>query len=207
MVYIYAKETMKIYNLTKENYFSLLDLTVKYLKSGAIIVIPTETCYGLAIDFNNQDAYNRLFKVKQRPESLKLPIVAHNINCASAYAEIDKKLNFWLKKHLPNSFTILTKAKPNFILKYPDIGIRFSTNIFVNDLSEKLTGFALTSANINGLPETYSLKEMENQFAGKIFQPDIFINAGELVRVDPTTIIDFRDKKLQTIRQGLFKLK
>lgn len=207
MEYINAKETMKIYNLTNQNLNALVEITAKYMRSGAIVVLPTETCYGLAIDLTNKDAYDRLYKIKNRPENFKLPIVAANLQSATKYADISKKLSGWLAKHLPNSFTIITKANANFPYQYPDIGVRFSTNIFINKLAQELEGFALTSANINSLPETYSLKEVENQFAGKVFQPDIFINAGELAHVDPTTLIDFRDKKPKIIRQGLFNLK
>jgi len=208
MVYINRTQyKMKIYQLNQNNLAQIAYKIALFLRSGAVVVIPTETCYGLAVDFNNAEALERLYRLKQRPNDLKLPICVPDVKTAKNYASIDKKVESWLEKHLPNSFTLIVNSKADFILKYSDIGFRFSNNIFVNQLSQEMGAFALTSANVSGYPETYNLRDLEAQFAGKIFQPDIFVNIGDLVRVPPTTIIDYKTKKPKIIRQGLFEIK
>lgn len=198
---------MKIYQLKQENTQEIIEKVTKYMRAGAVVVIPTETCYGFAIDIKNPDAVQRLIKMKQRPVEIKFPVVVCGPECAQKYAQLDKKNLNWVSKNIPNSFTVIFPAINDLPIKYNDIALRFSTSDFVNKLSIEMDGFGLTSANLHGFPETYSLIELENQFAGKVFQPDIFIDSGEILRVPPTTIIDFRDKKPKIVRQGIFEFK
>lgn len=197
---------MKKYYLEKENSQLIIKLA-KFLRAGAILAIPTETCYGLAVNLHDQETVKRLYKIKQRPTDQPLAIACADLESAKQFAELDRKQISWLNKYLPNSFTAIFKAKANFPLKYNTVGIRFSTNSFINLLAKETNGFALTSANLHGYKDTYSIDEIENQFAGKIFQPDISVDAGTLARIPASTIIDFSAKKPTILRQGVFKLK
>ncbi len=56
------------------------------LRSGAVVAIPTDTVYGLAVDPTRPGATEALFTLKDRPESLDLPVLVASIGQADALA-------------------------------------------------------------------------------------------------------------------------
>ena len=56
------------------------------LLGGGVAVIPTDTVYGVAASLDHLDAVRRLFVVKQRPESVALPVMCPDVPSARALA-------------------------------------------------------------------------------------------------------------------------
>ena len=60
---------------------------VNLLKSGELVAIPTETVYGLAANFSNEDAVKKIFEVKKRPTSNPLILHVDSIEQIHLYVE------------------------------------------------------------------------------------------------------------------------
>ena len=82
------------------------------------------------------------------------------------------------------------------------IGLRIPNykliNILLKELNKPLTG---TSANISGKPASTKIKEVLKQFENKKHQPDLIIDAGNLPKSLPSTIIDLTKQPPKILRE------
>lgn len=143
-----------------------------------------------------------------------------DIKAAKKIAVIDKNQEKILRKYWPGKLTAVLKRtrlrrgygrqRKKIKLYGADsetIALRIPAYKFVNLLLQKtnkpLTG---TSANISGFPGSVKFKEVIGQFRNKKHQPDLFIDAGNLPKGIPSTIIDLVGPKIRILRQGDVKI-
>ena len=62
---------------------------VRVLRSGGIVIHPTETCYGVGVDATNKKAVDKLLKYKKRPEGKAISIAAANREMAEKYVYLN----------------------------------------------------------------------------------------------------------------------
>ena len=73
---------------------------VKLLKTGGVVVFPTDTLYGLGADVFSVSALERVFSIKGRPLGLALPVLVNcweQVNLVARFTEVGAKLaeRFW----------------------------------------------------------------------------------------------------------------
>lgn len=180
----------------------------KIIKGGGVVVFPTDTCYGLATNPNKSDAVERLYKIKGRLAEKSISCIFQDLNQISSWANLEHFQKERLKKNLPGPFTFIIKANQNYPLKGETIGIRLPDDKLTKALSQELDfPYTATSANISGQEPAYNLDEILNQFEGQIYQPDLVINAGPLLKGLLSTVVDITGYKPKIIRQGSGKLR
>lgn len=178
---------------------------VGIIKNGGLVVIPTDTVYGLLADARNKKAVEKIFKIKKRSKMKPIAIFVKDIKTAKKYAFIDRKQEEFLKKNWPGKITVILKSKNNLsegvMAKNKTIGIRIPDCKLVNLLLEKMNfPLAQTSANISGGEATTKIREVLEQFAGKRITPDLIIDAGDLSNNRPSKIVDLTQEKPLIIR-------
>lgn len=180
------------------------------LKMGKVVVLPTDTSYGLAANALDLKAINRIYSTKDRDKKKPLSIIVKNVIQAGKYSFIDNRTKLLFIKYLPGKLTIIVKKKNSL----PSIltGGNHSIGLRIPDcrIIEKVMGkidfpITATSANISGEIESYSIKEILKQFKNKTIQPDLIVDAGVLKKNKPSTIIDLSEKKIKLIRKGPIK--
>ena len=178
---------------------------VGIIKNGGLVVIPTDTVYGLLVDARNKKPVEKIFKIKKRSKMKPIAIFVKDIKTAKKYAFIDRKQEEFLKKNWPGKITVILKSKNNLsegvMAKNKTIGIRIADCKLVNLLLEKMNfPLAQTSANISGGEATTKIREVLEQFAGKRITPDLIIDAGDLSNNRPSKIVDLTQEKPLIIR-------
>ena len=178
---------------------------VGIIKNGGLVVIPTDTVYGLLADARNKKAVEKIFKIKKRSKMKPIAIFVKDIKTGKKYAFNDRKQEEFLKKNWPGKITVILKSKNNLsegvMAKNKTIGIRIPDCKLVNLLLEKMNfPLAQTSANISGGEATTKIREVLEQFAGKRITPDLIIDAGDLSNNRPSKIVDLTQEKPLIIR-------
>jgi L-threonylcarbamoyladenylate synthase len=174
---------------------------VEFLKEGKVIVYPTETSYALGCDATNDKACKRIFRIKKRSKEKKLPIIVANLKMAKEYAYFNKDALKLAKTFWPGPLTLLLKKKRK-LSRFVGKGIRISSNPIARELSKKLgKPIVATSANISGRENCYSIKEVLKQG----IKADLYLDAGKLKKVKPSTIFDVEERKI--IREGPISFK
>ena len=192
---------MKRINVSKEKWKdSIVDEAVLILKNGGIVMHPTDTCYGLAVDVFNEEALHKLYSLKRMDEYKPVSIIVSSIEDAKKWGEVDEKAEDLMKRFWPGSYTFLVKRKntlPMFFNKgIEKVGLRnpASPNVMeiVNKFGRPVT---TTSANISGRPETYDVSEFLGQIKGEnnSIKPDLIIDIGLIGENEPSTVYDIEN--------------
>ena len=184
-----------------------LEEAANILWRSGIVVIPTDTVYGLAVDATKEYAVKKLFKLKKRPETKPIPIIARDMEMVRKLAWFDKKVERTLDLVWPGPVTVLLNKKynlPNLITAgRSTIGIRIPDYKLITYLIE-LYGrpITATSANISGQSPSTKLSDVLVQFENEIMKPELVLDAGDLKYSEPSTVLDLISKQPKIVRIG-----
>ena len=169
------------------------------LREGGLVIIPTETVYGIAANMLNKGALNRLYEIKQRPkdkpfslhieEKNRIEDFAINIPI-SAYKLIDR---FW-----PGPLTLILQAKleGKVGLRMPDNGIALEV------IRQAGVPIVCPSANISGSPAPINFAEAIKDLDGLV---DFAIDSGAAKLGVESSVVDLTLEPLRVLREGAIK--
>jgi len=178
------------------------------LKTGGVVIHPTETCYGLACDLTNPDAVAKLFALKQRPTNQPVSALLSSLEEAKKYVEWSEKAEELARAYLPGPLTLILpvrKDTPHVLyttphIPAPTVGIRISSHPLAQQLAETYgKPLSTTSVNIAGKPACYSVKEVEEQF-GKLDDGVAVIHGEVLERKPPSRIVSLVNGHMKELR-------
>lgn len=198
---------MKILKISQSNFKKIVNIALKAIEKGNILICPTDTVYGLITDATNKTAVKKLFKIKKRKTEKPIPIFVKNIEMAKKLALIGEKQEKFLKKAWPGKITAVLKRKRNCGLPTllfggkKTIGLRIPNYKLIKELlfksNKPLTG---TSANISGKPASAKIQKVLKQFKTKKNKPALVLDIGNLPKSKPSTVIDLTKKELKILR-------
>lgn len=185
---------------------------VFFLEQGQTIVFPTETSYGLGCDSTNQDAVDKIFKIKERQRGKPLLIVVPTVEMAKKYLQWNVLIEKLSDKYWPGSLTIVGKSNRSLsngvISQNGTVAIRVTNHSVPKYLSEQLDRpIVATSANISDEGDIYNFSDIIESFKNKKEQPDMVLDYGNLPKKRPTTIISVENNKFEILRQGELEIK
>lgn len=182
---------------------SIIAKAVNALKQGKLIIIPTETVYGICCDAFNESAVRKLFRIKKRPKSKPLQLLISDVKDIKKIAQkIPLKIKKIMKKIWPGPITIVLKKKkivPNIVTAgLNTLGIRIPDHPIALKLINSFGGpIAASSANISGQkpPRTahQAVKSLKKGFA-------LVLDCGPSRIGRASKVIDASSKKIRTIR-------
>lgn len=183
----------------------LIRQVVDVLKSGGIIIYPTDTIYGLGCDIYQHKAIERICSIKGvQPQKANLSFVCYDLSDLSQYAkQLDTSVYRMLKQHLPGPYTFILEASkqvPKILKTKKDtVGIRVPDNIIARCIVKEL-GNPILSATLPGdFVEDYTDPEIiHDKFEKRV---DIVIDGG-IGGMEPSTIVDFTSGEAEVLREG-----
>jgi len=191
----------------------LIELSLKVLSKGGLIVYPSDTVYGLLVDATSKSAVEKLITFKNRPPGKAISVFVSDFEMMKKYVNVSRSQERVLKELLPGPFTVILKSKHEICKELESekgtLGVRIpSNNLIIQLIKFYKKPVTATSANLSGRPPHYSidslLKELSEEKKKLI---DLVVDAGKLPRNKLSTIIDLTQSKIKTIRQGDLELK
>jgi L-threonylcarbamoyladenylate synthase len=176
--------------------------------NGGVVVVPTDTLYGLAANPFRADSVARVFDVKKRPPERGLPLIAADAAQVSAHigplGQLGKVLTdrFW-----PGPLTLLVRA-PDTVSAIvtggsPKVGVRVPADRVARAICSACDcPITATSANLSGQPPTADPDEVERQLAGRAHLIDLIVDVGRLAGGPPSTIVDVTGSVPVLVRPG-----
>jgi len=195
---------MKIIKLNDKN---IIELTVKVLNQGGLMVFPSDTVYGLLVDAYNNEAIKKLITFKSRPPGKPISVFV-DWSFIDDLVELSDKQKELLKNILPGPFTIILKSKgkvSNLLeSEKKTLGIRIPDYQPINQLIKKINKpITATSANLSSYSPHYSVESLLKQLSeDKKKLIDLVVDAGKLPRNKPSTVINLVEEKIKIVRQG-----
>lgn len=177
------------------------------LKNDGLLAFPTETVYGLGIKATSKENYEKLVKVKNRPNDKPFTLMCASVNDFKDLVEINESTKKIIEKFLPGPLTLILKTKnrvPEFIdLKTGFVGIRIPDDEFVLSLIKKVGAPLLVpSANISSFPPAMNHNEVINYFHNRIdgvIEGECDKNSipSAIFKIDGNNIIEIRKGKIK----------
>ena len=179
-------------------------LASEALRNGGVVAFPTETVMGLGVVYNNREAYDKLNKVKERPEDKPYTLMVKDTEEIAKYAEIDEATQRVINAFMPGSLTILVNVKKNSVPAYVThdtniIGIRIPTNIEARVLLDMVNiPLLVPSANKSGSKPALNSDEVKQIFGQELD----FVMSGKARGEVPSTIVDLTKETPKVVRAG-----
>ena len=154
--------------------YSKLKTAANIIKNGGIVIVPTETVYGLATNAFNEASVKKIFDIKKRPLKNPINLLVDSIEMINSIAQDITPLEYKLiKKFTPGPFTIILhkrKIIPNIITSGLDtVGIRIPNEEITKKLIEYAgVPIAAPSANLSGKTSSTMFDDVYRDFNGKV---------------------------------------
>lgn len=194
--------------LSNENYAEVIDKAANILINGGIIAYPTETLYGLGAKYDVEQALDRIFTLKKRPEEKTLTLIIGDLSQLSFITDFipdsAKELmrNFW-----PGPLTLVFKAKKSIsksLVLDDTVAVRIPGDSFALRLARLVPfPFTATSANISNMPAAQDAATVFNYFGTGV---DLIIDGGKTPGEPPSTIVDVSKDDIKVIRKGVIEI-
>ena len=185
------------------------------LKSGAVMLYPTDTVYAIGCDLNHKSAIGRVRQIKQLANDKPLTFLCPSLSNVATYAFVNNAAYRIMKHLIPGTYTFLlpaTKLVPKLVQnpKRKTTGIRVPDNAVCLSLLEALGNPIIsTSAHIPPTEadddewlelETLSRVELFDRMESLV---DVIIDTGKEPSYQVSTILDLTEEQPTVIRQGL----
>ncbi len=181
---------------------------VDCLRSGGVIIYPTDTIYGLGCDISNTDAIARIARIKKIDvKKAQFSFICSDLSHLSDYAKsVDTPIFRLLKSLLPGPYTFIlpaSKQVPKLLKTKKDtVGIRIPANNICHEIVKEL-GHPIMSASLpmgDDLDvEYFTDPEIMYEEFGNIV--DIVVDGG-IGNILSSTVIDCTSGKPTLIRAG-----
>lgn len=176
---------------------------VEKLSRGDVMILPSDTLYGLATNAYNFAAVSEVFSLKKRDINKPLPVHYYSMQQIEEDCEISEEASNFMVKYWPGPLTIVLKKKSNskLVCLADSVAVRIPKCQILLDILNLLNApLVMPSANISGEPNIFNFAELTQLF------PLEGIEANELLLKSPSTIISFVDGPMKVIREGVIKL-
>jgi L-threonylcarbamoyladenylate synthase len=134
-----------------------VDEAIDEVRAGNLIVIPTDTVYGIGGRADSPDVTERLFEAKGRPRSLELPVLVGSTAAAREVAAMDARAERLAAAFWPGALTIVLPRAPGAIGwdlggDPGSVGVRVPDHRLALEVLRSTGPMAVTSANRSGSP-------------------------------------------------------
>jgi L-threonylcarbamoyladenylate synthase len=182
-----------------------VDEAVSALKAGRVVVLPTDTVYGLAANPYREAPARKIFELKQRPETAAIALVAIDVDfLLECVPELRGRDATTVRALLPGPYTLVVRnAARRFRWLTGDrpdtIGVRVPTvHGDAEAVLRHVGAVAATSANLHGGADPASLAEVPEEIRAAAAA---VVNGGALPGT-ASTVIDFTGAEPQVLREG-----
>lgn len=174
------------------------------LRRGELVVLPTDTVYGLAADAFSQTGTRRVFRVKDRDRSLPLPVLVHTPKQLSGLVTtVPEPAESLMAAYWPGALTVVVPADPNLVWDLGDnegtVAVRMPFDPVALDVIRAIGPTAVTSANRSGQPAATTAAGAAEQLGDDVA---VYLDGGERTALEPSTIVDLTRAEPHVLREG-----
>jgi L-threonylcarbamoyladenylate synthase len=175
------------------------------LRRGELVVMPTDTVYGIAAEAFDPVAVELLLKAKGRGRDMPPPVLVGTVRAAMALvmdlADVGKDLidEFW-----PGGLTIVCRSSPTLVWDLGEtkgtVAVRMPLHPVALDLLKRTGPLAVSSANASGRPAATTADEAMDQLGDAVA---VYLDGGPCADDVPSTIVDLTGSVPRLLRQGV----
>lgn len=180
-----------------------VEKAVDLLRAGKLVVVPTDTVYGIACDYSNADAVKKVYQIKGRSEEKPLIVLISSLEMLNEVVdEISQKHKSLMEIFWPGVLTLIFKKSSRISEEISaggtTIGVRMPAHKMTLQIIENLgRPIVATSVNKSGMPSLSDLEKINSEF------PELpIIDGGKIMVGIESTVLDLTGEKAKILRQG-----
>ena len=183
-----------------EDVKAALGIAVEVVAAGGVVLIPTESYYGLGADPRNVAAVKRVLELKGRPDALGLPVVCCDWNQLEQLVEIPPGHRVKLSRLWPAALSVVAAERTATPAgRSGTLAVRIPDHEVLRVLLYRTGPLTATSANGHGKPPSTKVDSALESLLGV---PDLVLDGGELAGGEVSTMVDFAVEEGRVIRRG-----
>lgn len=177
---------------------------------GELVVIPTDTVYGVAADAFSAGAVQRLLDAKGRGRQSPPPVLVAGITTLRALvAEVPEPVEKLVEEFWPGGLTIVLPAQPSLSWDLGDthgtVAVRMPANRIALELLEETGPLAVSSANLTGKPAAVRVPDAQDMLGDSVavYLDDGYSQTGvSSTIVDATSLVGGAEPRIRVLREG-----
>lgn len=177
---------------------------VEEIKSGNLVVAPTDTVYGILADSSNLDAVKKVFECKHRGSGKALIVLVSDVEMLRKYVRSLSPLEEMIvQKYFPGKLTVLLhkneKISDAVTCNSKFVGIRIPDDVTISNIVREVgCPLIATSANMSGQRVIVDPHKMSAELLCYIS----YVEDGGILDGGPSSIIKVVGEKIKVYREG-----
>ena len=185
-----------------------LDLALAAIRRGTLVVLPTDTVYGVGADAFDADAVGVLLRAKGRGRNMPPPVlVSSQVTLEAITTDLPDVAHDLVEACWPGPLTLVCRAQPSLQWDLGDsrgtVAVRMPDHELALALLERTGPLAVSSANRTGQPAAVTAAEAQEMLAEAV---EVYLDAGPLPAREPSTILDLTGALPRVLREGALSL-
>jgi L-threonylcarbamoyladenylate synthase len=178
------------------------------VQRGQLIVIPTDTVYGVAADAFDADAVAALLAAKGRGREMPPPVLVSTATTLDALAvDIPDYARALIKEFWPGPLTVVCTQQASIRWDLGDnrgtVAVRMPNHEVTLELLERTGPLAVSSANLTGKPAATDADQAEEMLGEHVA---LVVDAGPTPGSEASTIVDVTTSPGRVLRHGALSL-
>lgn len=178
--------------------------TVDAVRRGQVVVIPTDTVYGIGADAFDPDAVAHVLEAKGRGRDMPPPVLVPDPRTVDGLArDVPDGARRLIDALWPGPLTLILWAQPSLHWDLGEtegtVALRMPDDEVALEVLRETGPLAVTSANRTGEPAATTVTDAAVQLGPAV---SVYVDGGPRDTVQPSTIIDCTGETLQVVREG-----
>ncbi|MEM4728206.1 MAG: L-threonylcarbamoyladenylate synthase [Thermoplasmata archaeon] len=184
----------------------VVELAAEIIRSGGLVVYPTDTLYGLGADALSSRAIGKVYEAKERPPDVPLPVAVSDVEMMGRVAALTPWMTRVVEMVLPRPVTFLLPKKKRvpamLTAGSSKIGVRIPNHIFALALLARTGPITTTSANLHEGHPPRTARSAIRQLGEAA---DLYVDCGRTSFGGPSTVIDISEgpEAVEVVRKGV----
>jgi tRNA threonylcarbamoyl adenosine modification protein (Sua5/YciO/YrdC/YwlC family) len=181
-----------------------LDAATAAIAAGELVVLPTDTVYGVGADAFSPAAVERLVKAKGRGRDMPPPVlIGSSATLEALVAEVPSWLRAMTTELWPGPLTVISREQPSLTWDLGDthhtVAVRVPDDAIALELLKATGPLAVTSANLTGQPAATTIDEAERMLGEAV---SVYLDGGPSRGGQASTILDITGSTPRVLREG-----
>ena len=185
-----------------------LAAAVMAVRRGQLVVLPTDTVYGVGVDAFDSEGVQRLLDAKGRGRDMPPPVlVSANTTLEALATEVPGWASGLIEKYWPGPLTLVCRQQPSLRWDLGEtrgtVAVRMPDDEVALAVLERTGPLAVSSANLTGRPAATDADEAEEMLGDAVA---VIVDAGASPGGEASTIIDVTVPEGRVLRLGALSL-
>ena len=184
----------------REHVIEAARVATQVVSAGGVVMLPTETFYGLGVGVHVAAAVDRVFEMKSRPRDVALPVLCAGWDQLESLVEVPESHRVRLSRIWPGALTAVLPCRGETPAAQAGVlAVRIPDHAMLRTLLYRVGPLTGTSANRHGEPPCVEPEEALRSLAAP---PDLVLDGGTTRGGPASTVVDLSSDEAQILRAG-----